>query len=181
MSISEMDGANPEAADAVAAEPARVSSPPAHQVRPAIRPPAVSGEALTRLPQRIPGGFRSVKDDLDRRARDWKNMVRLLEQLRPQLEIAESERDKLYSKLGRVVAQAEESGKVLRSALESTKAGEAPGDISNLFAKNLAGLEELENVAENLTSNVLWVRATWEQYAQTVLEAQKLRDELQRG
>lgn len=135
-------------------------------------------EPVSRPPQRVAGGFSSVGEDLDRRARDWRNTVRLLEQQRPQLESAEAERDRLYEALGRVVPKVQETSRALAATIQTTKAGDVSGDLAAQFSKNLAALEELESAAEALTDNLLGLRASWEQYARTVIRAQKMRDEL---
>lgn len=146
---------------------------------PAPAPAAeASPEPVARLPRRIAGGFRAVGDELDRRSRDWKNMVRLLEQQRPQLESAEAERDRLYEILARVGPEVQESGRTLKAMLDTTKSGDVSGDLTAQFTKSLNALEELENVAGALTANLLWIRSAWEQYARSIIRAQKMREEL---
>ncbi|MEF2074115.1 hypothetical protein [Consotaella aegiceratis] len=131
-----------------------------------------------RLPRQIPGGFGTLGDDLDRRARDWRNMVRVLEQQRPQLELAESEHERLYEALARVVPEVQETGRQLRTMIENATNGEMTGDLAGQFNKSLGALDKLESVAETLTSNLLFIRSTWEQYARSALQAQKMREEL---
>jgi hypothetical protein len=130
------------------------------------------------LPRHIPGGFSSVAADLDRRGRDWTMMVRLLEQQRLQLETAEQERTRLYAALEAVLPGAVGTGRTVDQAIEKTKNGDVSSNLSSLFSDNLRELDELENVAKALTANLLWTRSSWEQYARSVLGAQKMREEL---
>src|SRR5262245_25655982 len=108
--------------------------------------PDTAGEQ-PRLPRLLPGGFRALGDDLERRSREWSIMVRLLEQQRLFLESAEQERDRLYRDLARVVPEVQAAGQSVRSAMDATKAGDISGDLANLCSKNLHALDELEKVA----------------------------------
>lgn len=158
-------------ADAMRNDIARNSSEtirPRRDAHPAAEP--------ARAPRRIPGGFAGVGEDLDRRMRDWRNMLRVLDQQRPQLEAAEQQYSAAYDILAKVVPQAHESGKALKAMIASTKAGDVSDDLAGQFARNLAALEQLEAVAEKLTTSMLHLRSSWEQYARSVLKAQKMRD-----
>ncbi|WP_245410018.1 hypothetical protein [Pararhizobium haloflavum] len=134
-----------------------------------------------RLPSRIPGGLKGVTDDLERHARDWRNTYRMLEHQRPLLEAAEIERDRLHDTLSRIVPRVHDANRGLVASMEMAKKGDFSGDLSGQFARSLTALDELEGIAEALTSNLLQMRATWEQYARTVIRAQKQRDELKPG
>lgn len=164
-------------------ELAKMSASEAERTARRVSAPAAgsAAEPPVRLPRPITGGFRGIGDDLDRHARDWRNMVRLLEQQRPQLETAEAERDRLYEAFGRIVPEVQESGRALKALIEAAKAGDASGDLMAQFTQNLNALDELESIAEALASNLLWVRSTWEQYARSILQAQKMREDLMQG
>lgn len=143
------------------------------------REAAIDDENASRsekLPLRIDGGFNGVAADLDRRSRDGASMVRLLEQQRVHLEAAEVERDRLYLALGRISPEVNESGRSLKAMIETAKSGDVSGDLSAEFSRNLRALDELENIAEALAANLLWTRSGWEQYARTVIGAQKMRE-----
>lgn len=137
--------------------------------------PGASGEQ-TRAPRRIAGGFAGLSEDLDRRMRDWRNMLRVLDQQRPQLEAAELQYDAAYETLAKIVPQAQDTGKALKAMIATTKAGDISEDLAGQFSKNLKALEELEAVAENLTTTMLHLRSSWEQYARSIIKAQKMRD-----
>lgn len=130
------------------------------------------------LPRKISGGFSGVADELDRRSRDWGMMVRLLEQQRLHLETSEKERDRLYADLESILPGVRASGKSLEKAVGTTKSGDVSGNLSALFVDNLRALDQLENVAKALTANLLWTRSSWEQYARSVIGAEKMRSEI---
>ena len=105
-------------------------------------------------------------------------MVRLLQQQGPQFEASEAERERLQEQLARVVTEVNDSGRSLKTLLAATKNGDASGNLSAGFAKSVAALDELETIAEALSTNLAAVRSNWEQYARTVIRAQKMRDDL---
>lgn len=141
--------------------------------------PAETGvDAHGRLPHRISGGFRGLGDELERHSRDWRNAYRLLEQQRPMLEAAEAERDRLQEALGRLVPTVKDATKALTAGIDAARKGDISGDLAGQFNKSLSALDDLEALSESLTANMLQLRSTWEQYARTVLVAQKLREEL---
>lgn len=162
---------------------AEIGKQPATE-RPAAPAPAGAAAAEphegepVRLPRRIQGGFQGLTSDLEKRAREWTLVNRLLEQQRPILEAAEAERDRLLERLGRVVADAHAATNSLKMALETTKAGDVSGDLAAQFGRNLQALEALEGAAEDLVVNLHVIRASWEPYARTVIRGQRLRDEI---
>ena len=135
-------------------------------------------ESVSRLPRRIAGGFSGVADDLQHRSRDWRNTFRLMEQQRPHLEAAEGDRDRLHLALEQAVDEVKDSSRIFKEAIERTKEGDVSSDLAPQFARCLTALDELESVSEALTVNMLNIRACWEQYARTVIRAQRMRDEL---
>lgn len=165
-------------------DPAPVTSKPdtaAEAVRPLRAETALEPAGMpVGLPVRIAGGFDGVTDELDRRARDWRNQVYLLEQQRPQLEAAETAYAGALDKLASVAPTIQERGRALLQSLQAAKGGDISGHLGHEFAKNTEALEELERAAEALTANLLWVRSTWEPYARSVLRGQKMREELRK-
>ncbi|KAA2242296.1 hypothetical protein [Salinarimonas soli] len=136
-----------------------------------------AGDASPRLPRRISGGFRGVNDELDQRSREWRSTVRLLNQQRLHVETAEAERDRLYEALNRIATEAQESGRSLKSVLDTTKDGDISGDLAAQFVRSQRALEDLETVSEALSTNLSGLRSVWEQYARTIIRAQKMRDD----
>ena len=160
----------PEATD-TDTTPTTKKSEPVHVAGPSIDP-------SVRLPSRIAGGLKSVSDDLERHAREWRNTYRLLEQQRPQLEAIELERERLHEALSRLAPRVYDNGRALTGAMDSAKRGDFSGDLAGQFTRNQAALDELEGIAEALAANLLQMRSTWEQYARTVIRGQKLREAL---
>jgi hypothetical protein len=158
-------------------------------VRPVIRKetaPSTDMAPVTRIaeptsdPTRsasLAGGFAAVRDDLERRTRESAHMVRLLEQHRQHLEATERERDAAYEQLARIVPMVQDSARDLKSAMDQCKAGELGADLASLWLRNGKALEELESVAATLASRFLWCRSAWEQYAKSIVVAQRLRAE----
>lgn len=175
-SAQEPVGDNPEQIRSAA--PRQVMASVEAAVRRAQGVTEAPAEMVTRLPRSIAGGFRGLGDDLERRAREWRSAVRLLQQQGPQFEYCEAERERLYEQLGRVVGEVNESGRSLRAGLNATKNGDASSNLSASFTRNMAALDELESISEALATNLAAVRSTWEQYARTAIRAQKMRDEL---
>ena len=149
-------------------------------VRPLRTEAPVEAAIPAGLPVRIAGGFAAVTDDLDRRARDWRNQVYLLEQQRPQLEAAETAYAAALESLATMGPGIQERGHALLQALQAAKGGDVSGHLGSEFSKNAEILEELERAAETLTANLLWVRSTWEPYARSVLRGQKMREEMRK-
>ncbi|MBB4003036.1 hypothetical protein [Aurantimonas endophytica] len=154
-------------------------------LRPGASTAPVSGgsrtAAPTEQPWRIDGGLHGIGDDLENRVRSWRNLVRLLKQHRPQLETAAAEREKLIEALGRIVPEVVASGATLKTALDKTQSGDLSDNLAGHFSKNLKALEELEEVAEALTGNLVWMRSVWEQYARTIVQAQTMREEMEKS
>lgn len=135
-------------------------------------------DSRERLPRKVAGGFRGLSDDLHDRARDWRNVFRLLEQQRPLLEMAEAERDRLLTELGRVIPEVQETSRQLASSIAAARDGDLSGDLAQRFSRSLSALDDLEGVAEGLGANLLAIRSAWEQYARTAIRAHKMREEI---
>lgn len=132
---------------------------------------------LARLPKRISGGLKALEEDIERRADEYFSVTRMLHQQRLSLEIIEHERNALYEKLGRCLPELQETGRALKSSLDARKSGDVPPEVCSLFQKNARVLEELEDLASSLNGNLSWLKATWNQYARTIVKAQRHREE----
>jgi chemotaxis regulatin CheY-phosphate phosphatase CheZ len=60
--------------------------------------------------------------------------------------------------------------------IETAKGGDISEDLAGQFGRNLKALEELESVAELLSNSMLHLRSSWEQYARSIVKAQKMRE-----
>ena len=132
----------------------------------------------TELPRHVPGGFEGITEDLDRQSRDWTMLVRLIEQQRMQLEMTEQERLRLFDLLEAALPKLRETGRALDGAVERTKQGDVTSNLSARFAEHLRDLDDLDNVGRALSANLLRLRSNWEQYARSVLSAQKMREKI---
>lgn len=141
----------------------------------------VTRDKAPRLPRRIEGGFRGLNDAIDHRSREWRAIVRTLNHQRMQVEAAEAERDRLNKIFDRIAPEVQETNRSLCALLETTKDGDISGDLSAQFAANERVLSDLEALAEALSTNLLGLRSTWEQYARTVIRAQKMREDANIG
>jgi chromosome segregation ATPase len=130
-----------------------------------------------RLPRRVAGGFRALEEEMERRSREWTQAMRLLEQHRMQLESAEAARDALNDKLKALMPEVQDSGRALKAMLDTSKSGDVSGNLTAQFEKSMRALGDLEKTASALNANFLWVRSAWEQYARSVIEAQRMREE----
>ncbi|WP_206456254.1 hypothetical protein [Aurantimonas marina] len=128
------------------------------------------------LPRRIEGGFLGLRDNLDERAREWRNMSRAIAQQRPLLETLEAERGALLETLATAAEEVLADGKALALLMESTKNGDVSGNLAERFDASLDTLEQLAGVSSALTDNLLSLRSSWEQYFSLVLKGQEMRE-----
>jgi hypothetical protein len=127
---------------------------------------------------RVEGGFAAVRDDLDRSMQAGAAMVRQIVQHRHHLETAEKERDAAYAELARIVPLVQDTARELKTAMDRCKAGELGADLAGVFGKNAAALEDLEKTVVTLNGICQWTRSAWDQYARTVVGAQRVRSEM---
>lgn len=147
----------------------------------AAAPVEAARDKAPRLPRRIDGGFSGLNSALDERSREWRSIVRTLNHQKMQVEAAEAERDRLNAVLARLMPELQDATQSLSSLLSTTKEGDVSGDLSAQFAANERVLTDLETLAEALSTNLLGLRSTWEQYARTVIRAQKMREDANIG
>jgi hypothetical protein len=143
------------------------------------RAPGAGAAARTAARPGVP--YASVGEELERRSREWTAMVRLLEQNRHALDCAEMERDAAYDELARIIPVVQETAKELTTAMDASRGGQPAADLPELFSRNSDALDQLEKVAVALSGHFLRCRTTWEQYARSVENAQRLRGEAPRS
>ncbi|HEY0353894.1 MAG TPA: hypothetical protein VGC68_09695 [Enterovirga sp.] len=122
--------------------------------------------------------FFDLRHVLEQRSREWTTMVRQLEQHRHHLSALEAEQSATYEQLERIVPVVQGTYRTLKSSIEARKSGEAASEIDEVAAVNARALEELEKLAGTLSTQAVWFRSAWEQYARTVESAQRLRTQL---
>ena len=108
-------------------------------------------------------------------------MVRLLEQNRQMLEVAETERDGAYVELARTVPAVQESAQRLDAALKAVRGGTPAPDLDGLFKCNGEALSHMEKTAFALSAHFLRCRTAWDQYVGSVQSAERLRRDGGRG
>lgn len=142
--------------------------------RPVVRPEAVNGRSAKPLK----AAFLAIREDLERRSREWVTVAHLVEQNRLHLAAAEIERDAAYKLLAEIVPTVEETSRALKSAMEINKDSDVPSDLKSLFDNSDRALERLERVASDLSAQLAWCRSTWEQYSTTVEREKDLRSQM---
>jgi hypothetical protein len=148
-----------------------------------LRPASTNGDdksttGKSESPTRVEGGFAAVRDDLDRSMQTGASVVRQIAQHRHLLETAERERDAAYAELARIVPLVQDAARELKTAMDRCKAGELGADHAGVFGKNAAAIEDLEKTVVTLGGIFQWSRSAWDQYARTIVDAQRLRSEL---
>ena len=137
------------------------------------------------VPSASPGlsavGFATIIEQMDRRSREAVAMVRLLEQNRQMLEVAETERDGAYAELARTVPTVQETAQRLDTALKAVRGGTPAPDLDGLFKRNSEALAHLERTAFALSAHFARCRTAWEQYVGSVQSAERLRRDGGRG
>jgi hypothetical protein len=166
----------PRPGSAPAAGPAPAGGPaPIARDNPAE---AQSGEALSAPKAPGTASFFDLRHVLEQRSREWTTMVRQLEQHRQHLSALEAEQSATYEQLERIVPVVQGTYRTLKASIEAKKSGEAAAEIDEVAAVNARALEELEKLAGTLSTQAVWFRSAWEQYARTVENAQRLRTQL---
>jgi hypothetical protein len=147
--------------------------------------PAATAKEAPAEPQggqasKAPGvpSFFDLRHVLEQRSREWTTMVRQLEQHRQHLSALEQEQSATYEQLERIVPVVQGTYRTLKASIEAKKSGEPAAEIDEVAAVNARALEELEKLAGALSTQAVWFRSAWEQYARTVDNAQRLRTQL---
>lgn len=143
-----------------------------------IRRPVRNDVMNVRSPKPLKAAFLAIREDLERRSREWVTMAHLVEQNRLHLAAAEIERDAAYKLLAEIVPTVEETARALKGAMESNKDSDNPTDLKALFDNSDRALERLERVASDLSAQLAWCRSTWEQYSSTVEREKELRSHM---
>jgi len=119
-------------------------------------------------------GFAAVRDDLDRRSRQWIAASRLLELQQQQLAAVESERDRALAALTEITPLLQQHSEAVGGAMAAYKQGRGDGKLDSLFEGNEEVLERLERIAISLNMHFLSCRSAWTQYVQAVESARRL-------
>ena len=169
--------AGPGDANSAPTRPGRVEDMSAYE-RPDIRRYQEPDDDAPRPATPLKTALMAIRDDLERRSREWMTVARLVEQSRQHLAAAESDRDATYKQLVEIVPLVEETARDLKAATDSYQEGETPRDLKALFERNGQALDQLEKLAGALRTQLVWSRSAWEQYFQNMENEQRLRAEM---
>ncbi len=137
--------------------------------RPAGRP------SLVRDAKVYQNSVSAIREVLDQGIRETTAAVQLVEWSQHHLRSAEARRDDAYRAFADVVPLVERTGRDLKAAMEGSKDGKSPENIEAQFEKSAAALEQLAKATESLNSQLVWCRASWKQFNDSVAAARRMR------
>jgi hypothetical protein len=121
----------------------------------------------------------AIRDNLDRRTREWRGSAKVVEQSLRQLVAAEEARASALQELADVEADVARTGRRLTEALASFDETDETKDIDPLFAQSQAALDDLDRVANDLSIAQHWCRSAWKYYAEALEHEQQMRLQIQ--
>lgn len=121
----------------------------------------------------------AIRDNLDRRTREWRGSAKVVEQCLRALVAAEQARATALSELAEIEADVARSGQALTKALASFDEIDESKNIDPLFAQSDAALDDLDRVTNELSIAQHWCRAAWKAYAEALAKEQSLRLNIQ--
>jgi hypothetical protein len=121
----------------------------------------------------------AVRDNLDRRTREWRGSAKVVEQSLRQLIAAEEARAQALADLAHVEADVARTGQLVTDALAAFDESDRSRDIDPLFENSQAALEDLDRITNDLSIAQCWCRAAWKQYADALEREQYIRFHIQ--
>lgn len=121
----------------------------------------------------------AIRDNLDRRTREWRGSAKIVEQCLRALVAAEQARAAALSELAEIEADVARTGQALTKALASFDETDENKNIDPLFAQSEASLDDLDRVTNELSIAQHWCRAAWKAYAEALAREQSLRLNIQ--
>jgi hypothetical protein len=121
----------------------------------------------------------AIRENLDRRTREWRGSAKVVEQSLRQLVAAESSRAQALDELRQVEVLVERTGQLVTEALASFDESDQGKDIDPLFEHSQRALDDLDRVTNDLSIAQHWCRTAWRQYAQALEQEQLLRYHIQ--
>jgi len=138
---------------------------------------AVNDEASSNKPLRM--ALSAIRDNLDRRTREWRGSAKVVEQSLRQLVAAEQARSTALQQLADIEAEVAHTGHRLTEALASFDETDEAKDIDPLFVQSEAALDDLDRVASDLSIAQHWCRSAWKHYAEALSKEQEMRLQIQ--
>jgi hypothetical protein len=121
----------------------------------------------------------AIRDNLDRRTREWRGSAKVVEQCLRALVAAEQARAAALTELAEIEADVARTGQALTKALASFDEMDENKNIDPLFAQSEASLDDLDRVTNELSIAQHWCRAAWKAYAEALAREQSLRLNIQ--
>lgn len=151
----------------------------------ARRTPLQSVLAAASAPEPVPAqkplrmALSAIRDNLDRRTREWRGSAKVVEQCLRALVAAEQARAAALSELAEIEADVARTGQALTNALASFDEMDENKNIDPLFSQSEAALDDLDRVTTELSIAQHWCRAAWKAYAEALAKEQSLRLNIQ--
>lgn len=121
----------------------------------------------------------AIRNDLDRRTREWRGSAKVVEQSLRQLVAAEQARSLALQELAAVEDDVTLTARTLTDALAAFDETGERKNIEPLFSRGAAALEDLERIANELAIAQHWCRSAWAAYAEALEQEQLRRRHLQ--
>ncbi len=121
----------------------------------------------------------AVREDLDRRTREWRGSAQVVEQTLRQLAAAEQARSIALKALTQIEAEVAITGEALTVALASFDEVDGGRDIDPLFIQSDASLDARDRAASEVAIAQRWCRSAWNIYAEALENERVLRLQIQ--
>lgn len=121
----------------------------------------------------------AIRDNLDRRTREWRGSAKVVEQSLRQLVAAEQARAAALEELAEIEDAVSRTGQALTEALSSFDETDESKNIDPLFSRSDAALDELDRVTNDLSIAQHWCRSAWKTYSEALEREQLLRQHIQ--
>ncbi|BCJ91497.1 hypothetical protein IZ6_22320 [Terrihabitans soli] len=138
-----------------------------------------SAEAAIAAKPSLRMALSEIRDDLERRTREWRTSAKVVEQTLQQLAIAEGKRSEAFDALLRIEADVAQSGQQLTMALSSFDETGESKNIAPRFAQSEQALLDLDKVTSNLLAAQNCCRFAWNAYADALAAEERLRQDVQ--
>jgi hypothetical protein len=136
-----------------------------------------SGSMAPQKPLRM--ALSAVREDLDRRAREWRGSAQVVEQTLRQLAAAEQARATALKALAQIEVEVTVTGEALTAALASFDEADEGGDVDQLFVQSDESLDARDRAASEVAIAQRWCRSAWNAYAEALENERVLRLQIQ--
>jgi hypothetical protein len=120
-----------------------------------------------------------IRDDLERRTRQWRSSAKIVEQTLQHLAIAEAKRSEAFTAFLHVEQDVAQTGQQLSLAMSKFDETGETKNLTSRFAQSEAALLELDKLTSNLLAAQNCCRAAWTAYADALATEESLRHDVQ--